>query len=151
MTPKSACRRQGRRHQWDNLMACIEAAIIAEATAEVVEVRAGGTDVKLGHWKRVKGWLSRRKRDRWVVIDNGEASADLQRNGKGVVLLDTEDGSTGTGLCFGIPGDDEAETMRAVQSSMPGSVGVMLLTLEMSMLNNLVMTYPAGRFVWLSE
>jgi hypothetical protein len=64
MTPKSACCRQGRRHQWDDLTAHIEVAIMAEVTAEIVEARAGGTDVKLGLWKRMKGWLSCRKQDR---------------------------------------------------------------------------------------
>jgi hypothetical protein len=42
-------------------MAHIEAAIMAEVTAEVAEARAGRTDAKLGLWKRVKGWLSCRK------------------------------------------------------------------------------------------
>ncbi|KAG0706494.1 hypothetical protein DFH29DRAFT_1076935 [Suillus ampliporus] len=38
-------------------------------------------------------------------------------------ILCFDGGSTGTGLCFGRPGDDDAETMRAVQSSMPGGIG----------------------------
>jgi hypothetical protein len=42
-------------------MTRIEAAIMAEVTAEVVEARVGGTDAKLGLWKRVKEWLSHRK------------------------------------------------------------------------------------------
>ena len=34
------------------------------------------------------------------------------------------DGSdTGTGLCFEIPGDEDADIMRAAQSSIPGGIG----------------------------
>jgi len=44
----------------------------------------------------------------------GEANANI---------LCFDGGGTGTGSCFGIPGDDDAETMRAVQSSIPGGVG----------------------------
>lgn len=44
----------------------------------------------------------------------GEANANI---------LCFDGGGTGTGSCFGIPGDDEAETIRAVQSSIPEGVG----------------------------
>lgn len=44
----------------------------------------------------------------------GEANANI---------LCFDGGGTGTGSCFGIPGDDEVDTIRAVQSSIHGGVG----------------------------
>ncbi|KAG1738103.1 uncharacterized protein EDB91DRAFT_1249412 [Suillus paluster] len=40
-----------------------------------------------------------------------------------VNILCFDSSSTGTGLCFGRPGDNDVEKMQAVQSSIPGSVG----------------------------
>ncbi|KAG1727587.1 uncharacterized protein EDB91DRAFT_1315939 [Suillus paluster] len=48
------------------------------------------------------------------LVTAGDANANI---------LCFDGGGTGTGLCFGRPGDDNAEIMREVQSSIPGSVG----------------------------
>lgn len=39
-----------------------------------------------------------------------------------LVVGDNKNKFTGTGSCFGISGEDKAETIRAVQSSIPGCV-----------------------------
>jgi len=50
--------------------------------------------------------------------NNYQTDGDAKAN-----ILALEGGSTGTGSCFSIPGDEDADTMRAVQSSIPGGVG----------------------------
>jgi hypothetical protein len=50
--------------------------------------------------------------------NNYQTDGDANAN-----ILTFDGGGIGTGSCFGMPGDEDADTMRAVQSSIAGGVG----------------------------
>jgi len=69
---------------------------------------------------------SSRQRKTRVNADNqsNDDPNNYQTDGDANANIFTFDGGgTGTGSCFGIPGDEDVDIIRAVQSSIPGGVG----------------------------